>query len=353
MKIATFLCAALLVGGAFAQERNALVETFTSSTCPPCNGGNVHLEGLLADAANDGKTVSIKYQMNWPGTGDPYYTAEGGSRRNFYGVTGIPYSSIDAIFTGNTTGISQSDFNDAYAVPAKVDLRAWYQIDEATQTVDVQVDADVLEDFSTGYRIMAAIFEYQTTANVKSNGETQFEHVVKKMLPSATGTVISPQTAGNSLHWDLSHTFQGSYFLPANGTDPIDHATEHSVEEFSDLGVAVWIQSLNNKEVLQAVYAFQGEYSASLEEQTSIAGMTVFPNPSMEETNIAFNSDFAQTIKLDIVDATGKVVFNESVEATGSGHQIHTVNTSYFSEGLYTVRLTTATSSITKKLSIR
>ncbi|MEZ5197672.1 MAG: hypothetical protein R2764_15170 [Bacteroidales bacterium] len=30
----------------------------------------------------------VKYQMNWPGVGDPYYT-EGGAERNYYGVSWV------------------------------------------------------------------------------------------------------------------------------------------------------------------------------------------------------------------------------------------------------------------------
>ena len=58
-----------------------LYEVFTSSTCGPCAYANPILDAVLE--ANPGTHSLVKYQMNWPGSGDPYYTAEGGVRGNF------------------------------------------------------------------------------------------------------------------------------------------------------------------------------------------------------------------------------------------------------------------------------
>ena len=46
-----------------------LYEEFTSSTCGPCAFANAILDPLLM--ANEGTHSLIKYQMNWPGSGDP------------------------------------------------------------------------------------------------------------------------------------------------------------------------------------------------------------------------------------------------------------------------------------------
>ena len=65
-----------------------LYEEFTSATCIPCAFFNTDFEPWC----NDNKTgiTLLKYQMNWPTPGDPYYTPEGGSRRRYYGVISIP-----------------------------------------------------------------------------------------------------------------------------------------------------------------------------------------------------------------------------------------------------------------------
>ena len=225
-----------------AQDRMTLVETFTSSTCGPCNSGNVHLEGLFADPQNDNKYVSLKYQMNWPGNGDPYYTDEGGVRRLFYGIPGIPSSRIDGT-EFMTSSITQADLLNAYAIPPLVNITTTYTIDVQSQTIDVFVDVEALVNLDAGLRLYVGVFEYLTTNNIGSNGETQFEHVMKKMLPDAKGSMIPALTVGQHFNYSETYTFNGNYRLPNNANDLIDHTVEHSVEEFSDLGVATWVQS--------------------------------------------------------------------------------------------------------------
>lgn len=233
----------LFTFGAFAQDRVAMIETFTSSTCGPCNPGNVHLEGLLADPQNADKYVSLKYQMSWPGSGDPYYTDEAGVRRNGYGVGGIPLSRIDGTSEFNTSSITQADLNNAYGVAPKANITTTYSVDVQNQTIDVSVDVEALVNTEAGLRLHVAVFEYLTSSNVESNGETQFEHVMKKMLPNADGSSMPALSVGEHFVYNETYTFNGNYRLPNNATDLIDHAIEHSVEEFSDLGVAAWVQS--------------------------------------------------------------------------------------------------------------
>ena len=53
--------------------RQPLIETFTSSTCPPCAPANVIAETLFAQ--NTDKYTSIKYQADFPGAWRPlFYT---------------------------------------------------------------------------------------------------------------------------------------------------------------------------------------------------------------------------------------------------------------------------------------
>jgi hypothetical protein len=85
-----------------------LFEEFTSSTCSPCasfNSGFVPWCGTNAD-----DITLIKYQMNWPSPGDPYYTEEGGVRRDFYGVGAVP----DLYCNGGNVATSVPDVQSAF-----------------------------------------------------------------------------------------------------------------------------------------------------------------------------------------------------------------------------------------------
>lgn len=341
---------------AFSQttDRVTLIETFTSSTCPPCNPGNVQLEGLLDDEINEDKYTSLKYQMSWPGTGDPYYTVEGGSRRGFYGISGVPSSRVDGELAIDPRYLTQEQLNDAYAVPSEIELKAYYNVNEATQTVSIQVDLKALADISSsgGLFLRVAIFENRTANNAKTNGETKFEHVMKKMLPTATGTYLGGMDANETMTFDFEHTFPGAYRLPPNAENPINNAEEHSIEEFSDLGVVVWVQRNTTKEVYQSTYALNG-FAGVSQNTVTPDFLSVYPNPTHNSVNVSFQT--AQTSNrstLSILDFTGKVVYQEEHGNLSTNLYTTQINTQNFDSGVYFVKLTSEHGQKTKKLSI-
>lgn len=333
--------------------RITLIETFTSSTCPPCNPGNVALEALLANATNQGKYASLKYQMDWPGSGDPYYTNEGDVRRGFYSVSGIPQTFVDAGYGSNPSNLTQNNLNTAYAVDPKFNVTAYYQIDEANQKVDIQIDIESLITLGPGSRMFCAIYEHETFNNTGGNGETTFEQVMKKMLPSAAGTVLSPMTIGQTNHYDFSYTFNGTYRLPPNATDPIDNNIEHSVEEFSDLGVIIWVQNMNgNKEVYQAVDATMGQ--SGLEEQTALVGnIALYPNPADDKATVVFHTTQVQDVEIALFDMTGALVSSEVMSAVEAGRVQFNLDLNGLNAGMYTVRVLAGDDVLSRRLTVR
>jgi thiol-disulfide isomerase/thioredoxin len=101
-------------------------ELFSSSTCGPCKYGNEIMKTILDQ--NEGKYACVKYQMNWPGTGDPYYTLEGKDRRNYYGVNSVPYLAVDGIYyNGNPSTYTSNLLNSEYEEPAFIDFHKVYK----------------------------------------------------------------------------------------------------------------------------------------------------------------------------------------------------------------------------------
>ncbi len=239
-----------------AVQRVPLFEVFTSSTCPPCTPGNENFHSIV-DPKPEEEFVSIKYQQDFPGTGDPYATFDAVDRRGFYGINSVPRMEIDGGWDGNANSFSQALYADAIAKPAFTFLHATYSVDVATQTVDFDIEALPIIDYPAGnYRLQIAIIENLTTQNVKTNGETEFYQVLKKMYLDENGITVTLDNLTTST-FSSEYTFQGNFRLPSNGqaANRIDHATEHSVEEFSDLRVVVWLEEADTKEVLQAFNA--------------------------------------------------------------------------------------------------
>ncbi len=335
-----------------AQERISVVETFTSSTCPPCNPGNQQLESILANGQNDDNTVSIKYQLDWPGSGDPYFTEEGGNRADGYGVSGVPASYLDGQTSLNPNSLTQGDLDAVHAVTPKANITGVYQVNEATQTVSVSIDVEMLENTPPGVRLYMAIFEYETFNNVESNGETQFEHVMKKMINGEGGVVMSPMMAGDVYNYTGSYTFEGNYRLPQNANDAIDHTTEHSVEEFSDLGVAVWVQTLLDRSVYNAAYATPGV--VGLEENVNaIASAELYPNPTTNVTTVAFQTIENQDVTLELINTQGQILSTETLEDVPAGRTTHDLDVSELATGMYTVRISSSNGLISKRLVVQ
>jgi hypothetical protein len=244
--------------GAFV-PRTVLHEDFTSSSCPPCLPGGIQLRSVL-DARPDSTHTLISYPCRFPSTGDPYHTTEVFNRRGYYGVNSIPRLLLDGGWDDNPNGYTTADFDAFAQLPSFLDLSATYSVDG--QSVDVSVSMDPLRDNnSNDLRLFIAIFEVLTENNRSidnPNGETEWHNYMKKMLPDENGIALQPFTAGNALTIPIpAYTFQGNYRLPRDGTtnNIINHAIEHSVEEFCDLGVVVWVQDVNTQEVLQSAYA--------------------------------------------------------------------------------------------------
>jgi len=350
-KIYLVFVVAFLATTSIAQERVTLIETFTSSTCPPCAPGNINLEGILADPQNDDKSVSLKYQMYWPAPGDPYYTEEAGERRNVYAISGVPTTEIDGTTETGTGNLTQGMLTSAYAVAPKAIIDAHYEVNEATKTITVQASVTVLEDTPPGWRLYMGVFEYQTANNTGTNGETSFEHVMKKMLPNESGKVMSPMMSGETFNWTEVYTFNGNYTLPPDANSPIDHATEHSVEEFSDLGVAVWVQTLINSEVMQAGYAEVG--LVGLEENSQvIASAKIYPNPAMDKATIAFQTTQSEDYTIEVMNTMGQVVYSIALLNVETGRTTHDFSTEDFANGIYTVRISSENGLMSKRLSV-
>ncbi len=217
--------------------RRVLYEEFTSSTCHPCAdfNGNYFTYDYLQRNAD--KIAVIKYQMNWPGSGDPYYTSEGGVRRQYYGVTGVPSLFMDGKGQRlvSTAGLQQALDNEA-RIPAMMELEAYYTV---TSDSVVKVRVNGTSYVEGHFKLHVAVVERTTTGNVGSNGETEFHFVMMKMVPDASGTVI--QTAiGESFTERLQASLQNTH-----------------VEELDDLEVVVFVQYDENKYVLQSAKAVE------------------------------------------------------------------------------------------------
>lgn len=212
-------------------QRISMIEHFSSSTCGPCVSVNTAM--VAVENNNQGKYTYTKYPMNWPGNGDPYYTAEGGTRRTYYGVNAVPQMFLDGVDKG--APIQQAALNNSYNTPAFGDVRGSFNVDG--NTINVKVDFMAYYDM-TVEKAFVTVNEKETHNNVGGNGETTFHHIMMKMLTGANGVALNIP-AGECQHIEYS----------------FDMSSTH-VEEMSDLEVSAWMQNLGTKEMINSHFLY-------------------------------------------------------------------------------------------------
>jgi hypothetical protein len=215
-------------------DRKPAFEEFTSSTCAPCAQFNASFNPWCVSHAD--QITLVKYQMNWPGAGDPYYTAEGGVRRDYYGVSYVPWPQCNGAYVDYSIGAVQAAFDDAILQPGIAKIAATHSIEGTVITVNANILP--FADFSD-FRAHVIVVEKTTTGNVGSNGETEFHNVMMKMIPDAQGTTLNLNDRE-----------------PIALTDTIDLAGTN-IEDFGDLSVVILFQDFSSKEIFQSEYSEQ------------------------------------------------------------------------------------------------
>lgn len=266
-----------------------LYELFTSSTCAPCVEANEILTEVLE--ANPDEYSLIKYQMNWPGSGDPYYTQEGGARRGYYGVSFVPDLYINSEQLDPASSISQEIFEEYAGMMTSMEIEIIEAFIDDENNISIEAEITPLENYAAGLTAHIVVVEKRTFSNTGNNGETEFQHVMMKMLPDASGTELEELTIGNQII--LSETY---------------NMDETNMETPNDLVVIIFVQDNSDKSVIQSEMAnVNGEFDAY---NISYIVDDAFGNPIEGAEIILENYGSLST------DGNGQVLFEEILTGT-------------------------------------
>ena len=223
------------------KQRIPMIEHFSSSTCAPCVLINTLMNKLTEE--NPGKYTYTKYVVNYPGTGDPYYTEESGIRKDYYEAHSVPRVHIDSeLQLKNQTAqpVTQTVLLQRYDTPAFAEIRGAFNIDENNI---IHVTADITSYVNlSDVRTFISVNEKTTTENhveYGGNGEKEWHHVMMKMLPDAEGNITTLK-AGEYQRFEFTYDMEATF-----------------MEEADDLEVAVWIQNYDTKEIFNSHYLYE------------------------------------------------------------------------------------------------
>lgn len=261
--------------------RRPMFEEFTSATCGPCASFNNSTFNPFV-AAHGEEITLVKYQMNWPGIGDPYYTAEGGVRRNYYGVNAVPDLYVDGKVCGTNSTAVNNAFNDSKATMTYLEIDSKHEI----QGNKVFIDCDIIPYANySGVTLQIAVIEKKTTQNIPTsgwNGETEFHNVMMKMVPDAAGTPLT--LTGNQVY-NLQYT------VDMAGTN---------VEEMTDLMVAIFVQENSTKAILNSNYSVE-------------TGSLLTLTPANGSTNISVTNPLIANFHQAVRMPDGSAITNSNV----------------------------------------
>jgi hypothetical protein len=274
-------------------------EEFTSSTCGPCAVFNSSFNAWCA--AHPDITL-IKYQMDWPGAGDPYYTEEGGFRHDYYDVSYVPDLFCNAEWTSTDILGAQAAYDREKALTSFIEIVSGFTI----SGTNMHITTNILPWDSIGVvRVHNIVIEKTTTGNVGGNGEVIFNNVMMDMVPDAAGTEVNLQ-----------------YGTPVQMQFDIDLSLTHA-EDYYDLLVAVLVQDQVSKTMLQSDYGEMG-YNFSEEARLNMIWLDGVPmegfNPDDYEYEVILPEStlYAPYVSASTLDENAMAVITPAFQLPGT-----------------------------------
>jgi len=325
--------------------KKILNEVFSSSTAGQGPLGILALQQTLNAYPNTWNM--IYYPMNFPNFGDPYYVAFAGFRFLGYNLNLAPALVIDGQSNWANDIPNAALFKQAYYEPflnqtALVNIEIGLKRNGKSFILNTRVEP-IMPLKNKQLTLKVALVEKVTYNNTRNNGQNEFYHVVKAVLPNVFGEPID-LSLGKPAEINNSYTFNGSYRLPASG-DPnliINPLTEHSVENFDNLYAVAFVQDEADKLVWQS--ASSAPILPLNEPELATSEIIVFPNPAKDQIQIYLPNGI-ENAQITIWNSTGLLIQTETNYDSGNILALATLP-----EGIYYLEIKTTKGVVWKKL---
>ncbi len=279
----TILAAALLLNvGASAQiPTMVLVEESTNASCGPCASQNPAFDALLD--ANEDKAIVLKYQWYFPGF-DPMHNdnvEDALNRTAYYGINGVPTAAIagelgdndycdgcgdwnitsSGGYEGGPYGHNQAVLDYAHSIEAPISMTISAELMNGVLHVTGDITAAMAMSGNLKLRIALAEEKITFASAPGSNGETEFNHVMKAFVGGNGGIELPDMAMGDVYTIDETLSIAGI-----------------NVYDFSELEVIAFVQNDTDKHVFQAAKDNTVEIISEYTNSASAAGITDIPS---------------------------------------------------------------------------
>jgi hypothetical protein len=327
--------------------KKVLHEVFSSSST---GQGPLAIQALQQTLnANPNSWNMIYYPMNFPNFGDPYYMSFSGVRFLGYDLNLAPALVIDGQSNWSNDIPNAALFNQTFYEPflnqmALANVQVSLQRNGQSFATITRVQP-IMPLKNTLLTVKVALVEKVTYKNTRNNGQIEFYHVVKAILPNVFGEAID-LSLGKPAEINHNYSFNGNYRLPASG-DPnliIDPLTEHSIENFDNIYAVAFVQDEADKLVWQS--ASSAPLLPLNKPELTTSEITVFPNPAKDHIQIYLPNGI-ENAQIRIWNSNGILVQTEPNYEAGN-----ILALAALSEGIYYLEIKTNKGVLWEKLAV-
>ncbi len=310
----------------YLAERNkkSLLEHFTNSGDLASQFADDNVDAYYSENSQD--VLDIQYHTSYPGN-DPMNQNNpepASTRGGALGVGQVPYAVLD----GGTDPAYRYNFKSSEQSPGSEELdQLSLEIPKFAISIDMdwrddKFDTEIqvkcnAESYTNNLQLYVVVIESEVTAYTGENGDSHFRNVVLDMLPTPAGKLL------------------GSDWVRGE-TDTLSYTWDYApyVEDIEDLGVIVFVQDRETRQILQSASSHMDSQVGIFEKESEPAALSIYPNPATEFINVNLGEHASGKGKLEISDISGRIVLETEVLP---GYAIYQLQISDLPQGLYMI----------------
>ena len=336
------------------RTRTILLESFANTS----NVGASPSEKVIADSLSyfpakslgqpvvGTQVIKINYHLNFPAN-DPFNLdnpADPSSRALFYNIISTPKSILDGSKDAADrpfTAWSRKSYGTRSLQLAQAILTTTVN-PPANGAINISVKVEAVFDLPANTILHVAVLETGVPLGSLSTaqkalvltGESQFNNVLKRMIPSASGTAF-----GTPLPKKGIRTFSNIQWTPDLGK---------LYAPSNDLAIVVFLQNESTKEI------YQVSYNPNISDPGVVTGVEpvlaedvqIYPIPANHEMHVVMPGALLNTAPLLMIDQTGRTALQSAIPA---GQSSKTLNVSDLAPGVYILQINVGNGNFTRK----
>ena len=310
------------------REHLVLLEHFTNANDERSKEAGNTINNIVQNNRDDIVTISYHTSFPSPDRFNELNTAGPAARVFYYGINSVPWSLLN----GGTQEAGSFDHSDHELRRKDIILRSLidpgFSISVSTNQFDDELNIraeiiSLIDQEVPDLTLHLAIIETEIASSVIGlQGEHIFRNVVRRLLPDAGGTPISPTWKRNQAEiYDFNWTIE-NIFDPGN------------------LAIVVFVQNERTRQIYQSAVVKEFGVPLSSDElikRSREREIVIYPNPVTDKIFIRFNDPVEEPIKLEVYNVTGNIVFNDIIN---EGQIIYELIPDKFPRGTYLFRIT-------------